>query len=235
MRILAVMCHPDDMELCCGGTLIKYKKQGHEVFVCHVANGNMGHVEIMPEELREIRAKEAKKSCDMAGFRLISADIGDLTINSGNEEQLSKMIAIIRYAKPDVIITHSPNDYCSDHVETSKLVFKASFDASCPHFMPHLGEATAVTPIYYSDTDSGMNFIPTEYVDITEEMELKEKMLSCHESQATWLKDHDGIDVVEEQRKLAALRGTQCGVKYAEGFTPLIASQRMRPYRVLPQ
>ncbi|MBQ8506531.1 MAG: PIG-L family deacetylase, partial [Clostridia bacterium] len=45
MRILAIGCHPDDLEIACYGTLAKYVKQGHEVYVCHVANGNLGHVE----------------------------------------------------------------------------------------------------------------------------------------------------------------------------------------------
>lgn len=62
MRILAIMCHPDDMEISCSGTLIKYKKQRHDVIACHAANGNMGHVEIMSDELREIRLKEAQKA-----------------------------------------------------------------------------------------------------------------------------------------------------------------------------
>lgn len=234
MRVLAIMCHPDDMELSCSGTLIKYKKLGHDVIACHAANGNMGHMKIMPDELGAIRIKEAKKAGDLAGFEVITADIDDLTMNSANEEQLKKIIRIIRYAKPDLIITHYPNDYCSDHVELSKLVFNGSFSASCPHFMPEFGAATPVTPIFYSDTSRSINFIPTEYVDITNEMDLKEQMLACHESQIKWLMDHDGIDIIEIQRARARARGLQCEVKYAEGFTQLLAGQRLRPYRLLP-
>ena len=189
MRVLAIMCHPDDMELSCSGTLIKCKKRGDEVIVCHVANGNLGHVVIMPDELRDIRAGEAKKASALGGFDILSCDFGDLTINSAVLEQQLAVTRVIRYAKPDMIITHHPDDYCSDHAEVSKLVFKASFDASCPHFHPELGEATPVTPIFYADTAGSVNFTPTEYVDITDEMDLKEEMLSCHESQLVWLKD----------------------------------------------
>lgn len=234
MKILAIICHPDDMELTCGGTLLKYKKQGHDVTVCNVANGNMGHFEIMPDELRVIRRKEAQKSCDIAGFKSVTADIGDLRVNSADIEQVKKIIKIIRDEAPDLIITHHPNDYCSDHVETSKLVFKASFDATCPHFMPECGEAVDLMPLYYADTDWGINMIPTEYVDISQEMDTKEKMLACHESQLVWLKEHDGYDVIAEQRKMAAARGAQCGVKYAEGFTPALLSGRLKTYRLLP-
>ncbi len=228
------MCHPDDMELFCAGTLLKFKKLGHEVIACHFANGNMGHYVIMPEELREIRAKEAQNAGKLAGYEVITADIGDLTVNSADVEQQDKMIKIIRYAKPDLIITHNPEDYCSDHAELSKLVFNASFSASCPHFKPELGEATAVTPIYYVDNGDGINFVPTEFVDITEEMEVKEEMLRCHESQLKWLSEHDGIDIVASQRTRAAYWGGQCGAKYAEVFKQLHASGRMRTYRLLP-
>ncbi|MBO7739687.1 MAG: leucine-rich repeat protein, partial [Oscillospiraceae bacterium] len=58
MKVLAFGCHPDDVEIACAGTLAKFVKQGHEVTVCHVCNGNLGHVEIMPDELREIRIGE---------------------------------------------------------------------------------------------------------------------------------------------------------------------------------
>lgn len=234
MRVLAILCHPDDMELTCGGTLIKYKKRGDDVISCHVANGDMGHMLIMPPELREIRTKEAEKAGALAGIEVINGDIGDLTVNSADKEQLAKIIRIIRYAQPDVIITHHPNDYCSDHAETSKLVFNAAFSASCPHFMPELGPAAKVTPIFYCDTSNGINMIHTEYVDITDEMELKMQMLACHESQVKWLADHDGIDVLADERTKAAFRGIQCGVKYAEGFSQLLVAQRLVTYRLLP-
>ncbi len=234
MRVLAITCHPDDMELTCAGTLLKCKARGDEVFVCHVANGNMGHMVIMPDELREIRRKEAQNAAALAGFTIVTADVGDLTVNSADMNQVRSLIKVIRDVNPDLILCHSPEDYCSDHVEASKLVFKASFDASCPHFMPDLGPASKVASIYYVDHAAGVNFVPTEYVDVTEFMELKEKMLACHESQLVWLKDHDGIDVIENQRTYARYRGLQSGVKYAEGFKPLLADQRMKTYRLLP-
>ena len=55
MKVLAIGCHPDDLEIGCYGTLAKYTKQGHTVSVCHIANGNMGHTEILPGELGKIR------------------------------------------------------------------------------------------------------------------------------------------------------------------------------------
>jgi LmbE family N-acetylglucosaminyl deacetylase len=69
MRVLAIGCHPDDIEIGCGGTLAKYAKLGHEVFSCHVANGNMGHAIIMPDELRRIRTKEAEEAGAVLGVK----------------------------------------------------------------------------------------------------------------------------------------------------------------------
>lgn len=234
MNVLAILCHPDDMELTCGGTLIKCKKRGDNVTVLHVANGNMGHMVIMPDELREIRTAEAEKAGALAGFKIINGDVGDLLVDSSDRAQLDMIVKVIRDAQPDFIITHDPNDYHSDHTEVSKLVFNASFSASCPHYRSDLGAPAKVTPIFYCDTSNGINVVHTEYVDITDEIDLKMEMLACHESQLKWLRDHDGIDVLADERAKAAFRGIQCGVKYAEGFTQLHAAQRLVTYRMLP-
>ena len=61
MNILAIGCHPDDVEIACSGILAKCVKRGDKVIVCHVSNGNLGHVIIPPDELAVIRKNEAKK------------------------------------------------------------------------------------------------------------------------------------------------------------------------------
>ena len=60
MNVRAIGCHPDDLEICCGGTLARMAAEGHEVYMCHVANGDMGQMVIMPKELGELREKEAE-------------------------------------------------------------------------------------------------------------------------------------------------------------------------------
>jgi N-acetylglucosamine malate deacetylase 1 len=234
LRVLAIGCHPDDIEVSCAGTLAKYVKQGHDVIMCHVANGNMGHVVIMPDELREIRGKEAQASGKVIGAEVLACDIGDLVVYEGLKEQRDKVIDVIRYAKPDIIITHSPNDYMPDHVAVSKLVFDASFTASVPHYETKQKGAAALTPIYYMDTLAGIGFQPTEYVDITDTVEQKIEMLEKHVSQMKWMRDHDNIDFAEFVRSCARFRGLQCGVKYAEAFTQCYAWPKLKPCRMLP-
>ena len=234
MNVLAISCHPDDMEISCGGTLLKCLKRGDNVTVCHVANGDMGHVVIMPEELRRVRIEEAKNAGKLGGLKIVTCDVGDLRVNGSDRAQIDTLVKIIRDADPDLIITHAPNDYMCDHVEVSKLVQNASFSASCPHYEMDLGPACKVTPLFYMENYHCVDCEPTEYVDITDELELKLEMLAEHKSQVVWLKDHDNSDVLEDTRALARVRGIQCGVKYAEGFRQFLAADRLTTKRYLP-
>jgi LmbE family N-acetylglucosaminyl deacetylase len=222
------------MEISCGGTLLKCLKRGDNVTVCHVANGDMGHVVIMPEELRLIRAAEAQNAGKLGGLKIVTCDIGDLRVNGSDRAQIDTLVKIIRDANPDLIITHAPNDYMCDHVEVSKLVQNASFSASCPHYEMDLGPACKVTPLYYMDNLAGMSFNPTEYVDITDEIELKLQMLECHESQIKWMLHHDKIDFVDFVRTCSKFRGLQCGVPYAEAFTQAYVWPKVTTKRLLP-
>ena len=233
MRVLAITAHPDDAEIYCGGTLAKCVKRGDTVIVCHASSGSLGHVVIPPDELRVIRANEAKKSGALAGIEVLCAGFDDLEIEDTKVNR-DRIAEVIRYANPDLIITHSPDDYMPDHNVVSKLVFDASFSATLPNYPYKEKTVAKLVPIYYMETAGGMNFLPTEYVDITNEIELKSEMLECHESQVVWLRDHDGQDVVEMMKIISAFRGMQCGVKYAEGFKPCLVYLKGTPTRLLP-
>lgn len=233
MRILAVGAHPDDLELLCAGTLIKYSKEGHTVVMAHMCNGNKGHFTIPPEELASIRAEEAKKSAEIIGAEIIQGEYPDLELGI-DENSKRTAVDVIRRARPDVIITHSPDDYMVDHINTSRLIVEASFIATLPHYKSDYPAHNIIPPVFFMDTLAGVNFIPTEYVDITDEIEIKEKMLLCHQSQYIWLRDHDHIDYVDFMKSLSKFRGIQCGVKYAEGFKQYQVWGRIVPRRLLP-
>ncbi len=235
MRILAVGCHPDDLEISCGGTLAKYVKLGHTVISCHVANGNMGHAVIMPDELRAIRTKEAEEAGRALGItEVINADIGDLYVSSFDEALAAKMTELVRYAKPDIILTHCPEDYMRDHVETGKTVFNASFSSSINHYATGEAFGGNCAPIYFFDTLAGVNFLPTEYVDISDTIEQKLEAVNCHQSQIKWMLEHDHIDFIDFVRTCSKFRGLQCGVAYAEGFRTNPTWPRVPTKRLLP-
>jgi len=96
MNVLAIGCHPDDIEISCCGTLAKCVKRGDKVTVCHVANGNMGHEIIPPDELRQMRANEAKAAGKLAGIEVVTLDIGDLLVNGYDISQRDKVTELIR-------------------------------------------------------------------------------------------------------------------------------------------
>lgn len=200
MKVLAIGAHPDDIEIACSGTLAKCVKRGDEVTVCHVSSGNLGHVIIPPDELRVIRAAEAKKAGGMAGIKVVCAGFDDLEIFDNNKAARDKIVDVIKSVNPDFIITHNPDDYMPDHTAVSRLVFDASFTATLPNYKSGVKEAARLVPIYYMDTLAGVNFQPEEYVDISEEIDLKIRMLECHESQLVWMKEHDGIDFADMVR-----------------------------------
>lgn len=155
MRILAVGCHPDDVEIACSGTLAKCVKRGDKVIVCHTSSGDLGHVIIPPDKLKVMRAEEAKKAGALAGIEVIYGGFDDLDIFDNNRAARDKMVEVIRYADPDVIITHNPDDYMPDHTAVSRLVFDASFAATLPNYPPKTDKPAKLVPIYYMDTRGG--------------------------------------------------------------------------------
>lgn len=234
MNVLAIGCHPDDIEINCVGTLIKCVQRGDNVTVCHVCNGNLGHEVIAPDDLRKIRIEEARSAGALAGINVVTCDIGDVLVSEANKDHRDRVVDVIRKANPDFIITHAPNDYMPDHLAVSRLVFDASFAASVPHYETSEKTATKVTPIYYMDNLGGLDFIPTEYVDISDVIDLKLEMLEKHESQLKWMRDHDNIDFAEFVKTCARYRGLQCNSMYAEGFRQCLVYPKILPMRMLP-
>ena len=234
MRVLAIGCHPDDVEIACAGTLIKCVKRGDKVITCHLSTGNLGHVIIPPDELTVIRREEARKAGALAGIEVISAGFNDLDMFSDNKKSRDAVVDVIKYADPDFIITHNPDDYMPDHIAASKLVFDASFAATLPNYRSKEPNPAKLVPIYYMDTLAGVNFVPDEFVDISEEIDLKLKMLECHESQIKWMRDHDGIDFPDMVKTCSRYRGYQCGAGYAEGYKMCKAYLKGTTKRLLP-
>ena len=233
MRILAVGAHPDDIEILCGGTLAKYSKNGHKVFMAFLCSGCLGGKDIKPEELAQIRAREAANSAKIIGAGSLGPIAGDLDLYP-TREMRTKVVDIIRQAKPDLIITHSTEDYMPDHVITGQIVFDAAFTATLPLYGTSYPAHEKITPIYQMDTVTGMRFDPEVYVDITDFYETKKKMFLSHESQYKWIQGHHQSDPSNLIERMAGFRGLQCGVVYAEAFRKVKVWGRVFPDNLLP-
>lgn len=233
MKVLAIGAHPDDIEILCAGTLVRYSREGHEVFMCHLCDGNKGSTEHTSEEITKIRRKEAIESAKIVGAVSIWGGLsdGEVVVDLNARK---KVVDVIRQADPDLVITHSPTDYHADHINTSKLVFEAAYLANIKLWESDYKPSKKLPYLYYMDTLAGINFQPQEYVDITDTIDTKIEMMLCMQSQLGWLKDMHNSDASEFIKAVAKVRGFQAAVQYAEAF----CQQKMYPQgltrRVLP-
>ena len=235
MNILCVAAHPDDTEILCAGTLARYVRQGHRVSIAVFTSGNMGDARIAPDELAAIRKQETQAAAALINARVIWGGVDDEHVFP-DLKQRRRMIDILREADPDVISTHSPNDYHPDHRYVGQLVFDAYFQKGLPHIPGQSQPACRFgqAPIYYLDNLGGIAFLPTEYVDISEVIDTKLAMLRCHTSQLAAMQELAGTDIVEIAETQARFRGFAAGCQYAEAFTRLEAFQRGATRRILP-
>ncbi|MCK4820692.1 PIG-L family deacetylase [bacterium] len=237
--ILAVGAHPDDIEISCAGTLARYSKMGYKIFVCNVFMGDKATTgEISDEEFLKIREKEARESAAVIGAELIySIGIRDGELNYINKEILDKFIDVIRYANPDIVITHSPIDYIQDHTNVSQLVFYSTHYCGVVRYKTKNKPIDKSPRLYYMEPVAGIDFNPYEYVDVTETLDIKLEMLSKFKSQINFIEDGSSFhktDLVDLVKTTAQFRGNQCGVKYAEGFNRFSAWLRNSTERDLP-
>ncbi|MDP8217199.1 MAG: PIG-L family deacetylase [Candidatus Theseobacter exili] len=233
MKVLAVGAHPDDVELLCAGTLSRYSKRGDEVTICHACDGGKGSLEHTTEEIAKIRRKEAIESAEIIGADSIWGGFIDGEVTVDLKSRI-KVIDIIRQTDPDLIITHSPNDYHADHLNIGKLVFEATYLACIKLWVTDYPNTDTVPTLYYMDTLAGVNFNPSEYVDISDTIKDKVNMMLKMKSQLGFLKTTHNTDAEEFIRIAAKFRGFQAGVAFAEGFV----QQQMYPFgltkRILP-
>ena len=233
MRVLAVGAHPDDLEVLCGGTLARFVAEGHHVVMAHACWGDKGHAEIPKDQVADVRDREAKAAAEVIGAEPMVLGFPDCELFV-NEQSIIRFVDMIRVVKPDLIITHHPNDYHSDHNAVTKLVMDASFSATLPYYVTEKPPHAIAPPIYFMETLAGLNFIPEEYVDISTTFEIKMEAMSQHASQISWISEHHDTDILDMIETTARFRGWQCGVRYAEGFQIMREWGRVFPKRLLP-
>jgi LmbE family N-acetylglucosaminyl deacetylase len=234
MRVLAVGAHPDDLEILCAGTLARFAREGHDVVMCNVATGDKGSTSHTSDEIAAIRLAEARASAAMIGAEHRTLGVRDTEIASTDPGQRASMVEVVRAARPDVVITHHPDDYMGDHREVSRLVFDTTMTATLPLLAPESPHLARVPPLFYMDTLAGIGFVPSEYVDVTDVIDVKLEMLGAHASQHSFLAGDGTVSIVDDVRAVARFRGIQAGVAYAEAFVQAHAWHRGTTRRLLP-
>jgi LmbE family N-acetylglucosaminyl deacetylase len=220
---LGIFSHPDDAEMVCAGTLSLLRRAGWEVHIATMAPGDKGTAEYSREAISGIRKSEAEKAAEVIGAAYHCLEMEDVYILY-DRESINRTTGLIRMIRPSVVFTASPNDYMVDHELTSMIVQTACFASGIKNMEVDISPYEPVPHLYYCDPMEGKDIfgravVPSMYVDITAEIEVKEKMLARHESQRNWLLTHHKVDeYILAMKRFARERGTETGVEYAEGF-----------------
>lgn len=234
MNVLAVGAHPDDLEILCAGTLLRYARAGHNVVMCNVAIGDKGTNDLSPEEIAAVRLEESRRAAEIGGARHLTLGIRDTDVDATDSGQRLLAVELLRSVRPDVVLTHHPADYMGDHRQVSALVFDTTMTATLPRLETASPALEHVPSVYYMDTLAGVDFLPEEYVDVSDTLETKLQMLAAHASQVEWLRHDIESSIVEDVRTMARFRGMQAGVRFAEGFVRASAWHRGTTRRLLP-
>lgn len=223
-RILALMPHPDDIEILCAGTLVRLIALGYEVHTATMTPGDKGSAELSSDEIAAIRREEGRAASALLGavsHRCL--EFRDLEITFDNNSR-RRVTQVVRELDPFLIITTPPADYMFDHEITSQLVRDACFNAGVPNYPVQAKAIGQVPYLYYSDPieghDSFGNVSPvTCIVDISAQIEQKSQALKAHDSQRSWLQKQHGMDnYIESMKNWSAQRGSEIGAAYGEAF-----------------
>ncbi|MCP5179184.1 MAG: PIG-L family deacetylase [Pseudomonadales bacterium] len=184
MRIIAFGAHPDDCELCCGGTTAKWVRDGHAVKYVSLTNGNVGHFTRHGDELAAIRRAEVEQCARILGIETQVLDIndGELEPSLANRQ---RVIRLIRDWQADIVLCHRPNDYHPDHRYTGQLVQDAAVLLLAKFYLPDV-PALERNPVflYYADEfQKPVPFTPSVVVGIDDVIDVKRALIDALPSQ----------------------------------------------------
>lgn len=225
---LAVFAHPDDAEIAAGGTLARWAKEGREVHLLVLTNGDRGSDDPAQdrEELARIRLVETQVAADymgLAGIRILPNHDGELQNDHAVRREVARRI---REVRPTTVLTCDPtawffgNQYFNhaDHRTAGAATLDGVFPgAGNPHFFEEL-VAEGLQPWSVREVWLAWTTEPNQYQDITGFMDAKIQALARHESQV-----QGGLLGFFEQwlPTEAEENGRKIGVAHAEAFRVL--------------
>lgn len=218
-RIMFIGAHPDDSVILSGGLMLKHAKNNDDLFVAYLTDGRYGSKEEDPQDTAALRKSEAKATCEYLGAKMFWGGFEDSFLFDNKESRI-KACDFIRDIKPDLIVTHSADDYHPDHIACHNIVKAANILACTSAFCSNKEPTSHITPIWQMDTLGKLNPRANVFIDIENEMSQKMEALSKHASQIEWL-TQTGLDIPSLIWKQAAMRGEEAGCVLAEAFEVL--------------
>jgi bacillithiol biosynthesis deacetylase BshB1 len=217
LDLLAIAAHPDDVELTCGGTLLKMAQRGYRTGILDLTAGEMG-----TRGTPETRAKEAARAAKILKVswrgRLGVPD-SDVQATRQNKMRLAQKI---RELRPRTVILPYWKARHPDHYHASTLGYEGCFLAGLKQ-LPLEGEPHRPFKILYATSFEGMP--PTFIVDVTKQYEARRRAILSYGSQFRPAKSERkgrvylAIDELDPNMDLLARHyGQMIGVKYGEPF-----------------
>jgi bacillithiol biosynthesis deacetylase BshB1 len=175
--VLAIAAHPDDMELICGGTLVRAHMLGRTTGILDLAAGEMAS-----KGTPELRAVEAAKAAKVMGVS-VRENLGlpDGGIRNTPETR-AQVAVVIRRLQPKIVITHSLHGRHPDHPIVAQLVRDACFVAGLRKIEPTIPVHRPLKVLHALSFRED-NEKPTFVVDISDSFEKKLEAIRCYESQ----------------------------------------------------
>lgn len=226
-NVLVVAAHPDDEVLGCGGTIAKHVELESQVYVLILGEGISSRFKdresVKKEEFCNLK-KEAKDAADTLGIKeIFFSDFPDNSFDSVPILKIIKKIERIKdIIKPNIIYTHHYGDLNIDH----SIVYKAVLTACRPlkdESVREIYSFEVPSSTEWSGPNKETSFIPDRFVDISDTIEKKIEALRRYKYE---LRPYPHPRSIKGVRVLAARRGLETGLKFAESFKTIRAVVR---------
>lgn len=199
MNVLAIGAHPDDIEVGCSGTLAKYARDGHDIFLLVMTEGDRGGN-------AGTRREEQLAAASIIGVReVIWGGYRDTMLTPDINQVIQTTEKVISQVSPDFLFVHYGDDTHQDHRSLTKAVISAS---------------RYVRNVLFYEGPTTQNFLPAVFVDIKETFDKKIQTLLAHASQVEKT-NIPNASIIDMARSAAVFRGMQGRVQLAEAFVPL--------------
>ncbi|HAJ57168.1 MAG TPA: GlcNAc-PI de-N-acetylase [Candidatus Omnitrophica bacterium] len=198
MSILAIGAHPDDIEIGCGGSLMRYAQKGEKVYMFVLTRGEIGG----KPELRECEQEKAARY--MKVKKIFWGGYKDTEIPR-DRSVINRIESVIKEVKPDTVLFNYLSDIHQDHRALAHAALSAT---------------RYIREVLFYEVPTTQNFEPDVFVDISKVMEKKLQLLRIHCSQVHRTRI-ENLSILESAKSCAIFRGFQGRVKYAEGFKAL--------------
>lgn len=225
LHVLVMAAHPDDAELCAGGTIIKLVNQGYRVGIVDFTRGELGS-----RGTPELRLQEAERASAILGVSArVNLKIPDGGIQNTPEHR-RRVIEVVRRFRPHIVLTNPPECRHPDHEHAAKLSTDALFYSGLVKIETKGPDGSPQEPwrphhvLYYMQT---IPFEPTFVVDVSDVWERRMEAMLAFRSQfyqeggeeagepQTFISNPDFLDWVTAQ---ARTYGQRIGARYGEPF-----------------